>query len=85
MAYLTKEQRKEKLVHSCDGFTFTSCVDLSIPIKVTAYTDSSTERAGRYPGLFAVAVANFTGWWIFAFHGKLNGFPGLDTLRFEFD
>ena len=80
MGYISKEDRKKRLEHEVVGYTFTSCLDLSTGVKVTRawYADKSPAGLSR-------AVAVFTGWWMCNIHRELNGFSGLDTIRWIFE
>lgn len=81
MAYLTDKERKKPIVHLCDWYEFTSCVDLSQGVKIRPIIDKPEYRANL--SLIARDVASFTTWWIINFHGDLNGFSGVDTIKWE--
>lgn len=84
MAYLTEEERKKPFSHVCDYFIFESCVDLSIGIKATPIVpDKSNEMVN--PDIIARDVATLTTWWIMNILPTLNGFSGIDTIKWDFE
>lgn len=76
MKYLTNEQRKEKYVEIVNHFTFESCIDLSVPVKVHHFKPGMEAQ-------LAQEVGCFIGRWLRIVHPQLNGFPGLDTVKYE--
>lgn len=81
MSYLTQEERKQPISHMCNYFTFKSCADLSQGVKITAITGNPKYKEN--PNLIAQDVACFTCWWVLTFRENLNGFAGLDTIKWE--
>lgn len=75
---LTTEDRKEKLQHGCDYFTFESCLDLSKPIKVIPYGNAKEVSLEIY----SRDVASFICWWTHFIHKDLNGFSGFSHVKF---
>lgn len=76
--FLTKEDRKEKLVHGCDYLTFETCIDLSKPVVVSTFVcdEVSAENYSR-------DVASFISWWMSFVWKDLNGFSGFGSVKFE--
>lgn len=76
---LTPEERKEKLEHGFDHFTFVTCLDLSEPIKVIPYGTASLFSIDDY----SRDVARFISWWTHFVQKDLNGFSGFHNVKFE--
>ena len=76
---LTSEDRKEKLQHGCDDFTFETCLDLSEPIKVIPYGNPNEVSLNVY----SRNVASFICWWTHFVKKDLNGFYGFHNIKFE--
>jgi hypothetical protein len=76
MSYISKEERKKPLEHHVNGYLFKSCIDLSNGVTVVRmeYADHSNEALSK-------AVAEFTAWWTVNIHRYLNGFSGMDCIR----
>ena len=56
---------------------------MSIGIKaIPIIADKSNEQVG--PDIIAKDVASFTAWWTRSILPTLNGFPGLDTVKWNF-
>jgi hypothetical protein len=83
MSYLTEAERKEKIIHNCEYYQFESCVDLSQGVKIKQIYYRDEDLTKTHPEKLAVDVAQFTIWWTYSFHKKLNGFSGIDTIKFE--
>lgn len=84
MAYLTEEERKQKISHQCDRFNFVSVVDLSGGVKVYHPFGASDKVFTRaYSEMLARDTASFIAWWMITFHEKLNGFQGFGSVKFE--
>lgn len=77
---LSAEDRKEPLERGCDYFTFKTCLDLSEPIKVTAYGLKAEYSAE----LYSRDLASFISWWTHFVMKDLNGFSGFYNVKFEF-
>lgn len=77
--FFTPEERKQKISHQCDWFNFESVADLSTGVTIYHPFGANTNTA-TYQEKLAQDVALFTAWWILNFHGRLNGFSGLDTI-----
>ncbi len=75
---LTSEQRKEKLQHGCNDFTFDTCIDLSEPIKVIPYGNPKEVSLEIY----SQNVASFICWWTHFVQKDLNGFSGFSHVKF---
>ena len=76
MAYLTQEERKQQCQDYYNGFTFDCIRDLSQPVVITGDI-ANTKR-------LCSAITNFIGMWMYSTHKNLNGFAGLDTIKYEF-
>lgn len=76
---LTTEDRKEKLKHGCNFFTFETCLDLSEPIKVIPYGTQKEYLLSSY----SKDIASFICWWTHFIHKDLNGFSGFHNVKFE--
>lgn len=83
MSYLTEAERKEKIIHNCEYYQFESCVDLSEGVKIKQLYYRDDDLIKTNPEKLAADVAQFTIWWTYSFHKKLNGFSGIDTIRFN--
>lgn len=81
MAYLSDKERKEPIKRICRYYEFTSCADLSQGVKIRPLTENPEYKTATY--LIAQDVASFTAWWINAVHKNLNGFSGMDTIKWE--
>lgn len=82
MAYLTEDQRKEKIIHNCNYFQFESCADLSIGVTIRCLHYGLNEILKKKPEILASDSVQFAMWWSRNFHTKLNGFSGIDTIKF---
>lgn len=78
---LSTEDRKEPLFHQCDYLSFSSCLDLSDPIKVSYGIPNGRVSLQNYTR----SVASFFAWWSHFVHKDLNGFSGMSHLKFELD
>lgn len=76
---LTDEDRKERLEHGCQYFTFKSNLDLSDGIKVIPYGTWDEYPIEKY----SQDVASFFCWWNMFVMEDLNGFPGMSHIKFE--
>ena len=83
MPYLTETERKQPIRHMCQWYEFSSCADLSEGVKIKPIVDNPDFRGEKAINLIARDVAQFTAWWMISFHGKLNGFSGIDTIKWE--
>lgn len=79
LGYLTDEDRKKPLEHTCDWLTFTTCLDLSKPIKVEALGITTKVPLNKY----SQDIASFIVWWSHFVLPGLNGFSGMSHLKFE--
>lgn len=75
---LTKEDRKHRLEHGCDHFTFETCLDLSEPVKVIPYGNASSYSLEDY----SRDIASFICWWTHFVQKDLNGFSGFSHVKF---
>jgi len=82
-AYITTEERKKKLTHMCNYFNFESCIDLSQGVKVTPILRGKDMVEIPF-NVIAQDIACFTAWWTMNILPTLNGFSGLDTIKWEF-
>lgn len=78
--HITEDDRKQPLVRGCEWFTFSTCLDLSEPIKMTPYHCSSGKVCLRN---YSSDIASFISWWTIFVHKDLNGFRGLHSVKFE--
>ncbi|MDD3875492.1 MAG: hypothetical protein PHT69_02665 [Bacteroidales bacterium] len=76
---LTNEDRKETLQHSCDYIEFTTCLDLSEPVKMRLYGTSNKISIQNY----SKDIASFICWWTHFVQKDLNGFSGFYNVKFE--
>lgn len=75
---LTNEDRLQPLSHTCDYFTFTSCLDLSIGVIVTPLGSYKS-----YPvDVYSKDLASFISWWTYFIMCDLNGFSGFSHVKF---
>lgn len=79
VGYLTKEDRKEKLVRGCDHFTFHSCLDLSDGVLVVPYGDGREFTIEQY----SRDLASFVSFWNNFVAKDLNGFSGFQNVKFN--
>lgn len=78
--FLSSEDRKEPLVHTCDHFTFRTCLDLSEPVLITPLGLSKTAALDKY----TQDVSMFISWWMNFVFPDLNGFSGFSGVKFQF-
>ena len=76
---LTDSDRKQPLVHGCDHFSFISCIDLSIGVKVVPHGNYDIYSISRY----SQDLASFMCWWNRFVMSDLNGFSGFSHVNFE--
>ena len=76
---LSNSDRKQPLIHSCSHFTFESCIDLSIGVKVTPFGNYDKYSINRY----SQDLASFMCWWNHFVMKDLNGFSGFSQVNFE--
>ena len=81
MEYLTEKERKEKISHRGNYYSFESCVDLSTGVAISANSANMTDFK---PVALVSDTMQFTAWWMLTYHKRLNGFAGLDTIKFVF-
>lgn len=81
MSYLTQEEIKEHISHHGEYFKFSSCVDLSQGVLVQPLYHDLKDIMVK-PERLIMDTALFTSWWINNFHKRLNGFSGLDTIKY---
>jgi hypothetical protein len=79
--FLSSEDRKKPLEHSCDMFKFVSCVDLSIGVKVIPYTFISSDKFSVED--YSRDLCSFMVWWTNNVWNDLNGFNGFSNVKFE--
>jgi hypothetical protein len=77
--YLTDEERKEKLEHGCNYFTFESCLDLSQTVRVIPYGNNDEYSLE----LYSRDLASFITWWSHFVLKDLNGFSGFHNVKFR--
>lgn len=82
MAYLTEEQRKEFLIRNFEFFQFESCVDLSKGVTIRSIHYDLDYILKNKPEALARDSARFGLWWSNNFLSKLNGFQGMDCVKF---
>lgn len=76
---LTDSDKKKPLFHSGQHFTFESCIDLSIGVKVTPFGNSN-----KYPvNYYSQDLSAFMCWWEYFVKKDLNGFSGFSHVNFE--
>ena len=76
---LSSEDRKARLEHGCEYFTFKTCVDLTEPIIVTPYGNATKFSINSY----SRDVASFICWWTNMVQIDLNGFSGFSNIEFK--
>lgn len=83
MAYLTENERKQKISHMASWFTFESVADLSGGVNI--YNPFSKEDSVKdsWNELLAKDTAIFIMWWARTFYGNLNGFPGFGAIEWK--
>jgi len=79
LGMLTDEDRKARLQHGCEHFTFETCLDLSKPIKVIPYGTRQEFSVQEY----SRDVSSFMVWWTNNVMKDLNGFSGFHNVKFE--
>ena len=77
---LTDEDRKAPLVHTCNYFTFETCLDLSEPIKVIPLSNKTDLVSLQ---AYSKDVCSFICWWSHFVKKDLNGFSGFSNVKFE--
>lgn len=75
---LSNEDRKKKLEHGCEYFTFITCLDLSEPIEIIPYGNATEFSLDIY----SRDIASFFCWWTHFVHKDLNGFSGFSNVNF---
>jgi hypothetical protein len=73
--YLTQEERKYPIGHGCTHATIEAVADLSGGVTIKPYCGNYTKEQ------MACDVAQFTAWWCREIHKRLNGFSGLDCIK----
>lgn len=76
---LTDSDRKQPLIHSCQYFTFETCIDLSIGVKIKPFGNYDKYSVSRY----SQDLASFMCWWNHFVMKDLNGFSGFSHVNFE--
>lgn len=76
---LSDQDRKQKLEHGCQHFTFVTCLDLSTPIKMIPYGSIGKFTMNQY----SQDIASFIAWWCHFVQKDLNGFSGFSHVKFE--
>jgi hypothetical protein len=76
---LTDSDRKQPLTHGCNYFTFESCIDLSIGVKVIPFGNYDKYSVSHY----SQDLASFMCWWNHFVMKDLNGFSGFSHVNFE--
>jgi len=79
--FLTKEERKNPIEHGCSHATFKAVADLSSGVTIKPYGDGKNYTAQQ----MACDVAQFTMWWGRELHKRLNGFSGIDTIKWTIE
>lgn len=74
--YMTEEERKQPFSYFTEGFQFETCVDFSLPVKVTPLGEYNKE-------MLCKAIASVTAHFMLWVHPRLNGFSGVDTIRWN--
>lgn len=85
MSYFTTEERKAKIAYHGDYFTFKSCADLSMGVTITMDDYYSNKDFMLYVPKLISDTARFTTHWMVNFKPKLNGFSGMDTVKFNLE
>lgn len=80
--YNTPAEKTARIFHSCDRFSFESCVNLSQGVKITPLVDGDeSDKPVKVKRDHLIAdVAQFTLWWTLNIYPELNGFSGIDTI-----
>ena len=78
--YCTDEQRKQSLDHRCNHLDFKSCIDLSVGVKITCFYSDKVSLTN-----YTKDIASFMTWWTLNVLPMLNGFSGVDTIKFEIE
>jgi len=76
MKYLTEVERKQRSMDIFNGFTFEYTVDLSDEIYIHPPINHTEEE-------LCSAITQFVGMFMVTTYGKLNGFNGLDNVKFK--
>jgi hypothetical protein len=76
---LTDEDRKQPLSRGCNYFSFETCVDLSIGVKVIPYGSALLYSVNNY----SQDLASFMCWWNHFVMKDLSGFSGFSHVKFE--
>lgn len=79
-AYYTEKEREKAFVFDGEHFTFKTCNDLSHGIEVTPNAPINKEE--QY-NLLAIDISLFTLYWNENHRERLNGFSGLDTVKWK--
>lgn len=83
MSYYTEEERKEEWIFECDHFTFKTCKDLSRGVTVTPRNVNTAILGQELMNMLAQEISRFTFYWLLYHKDKLNGFSGLDTIKWK--
>jgi len=81
--FLTDSDRKKSLNHQCEHFIFESCIDLSVPVKVTPYGYDANKLKKYSVDSYSQDVSSFICWWTNNVMKDLNGFSGFRSVKFE--
>ena len=75
---LTAQDGKALFKHQTANFLFETCLDLSEPVKITAF--SRTEVSAN---MYSQNIAEFIAYWAYFVRKDLNGFSGFSNVKFE--
>lgn len=81
--FYTDKERKEEWIFDCDHFTFQTCRDLSCGVTVTPKASIMTYPRQELINMLTQETSRFTFYWLFYHKNKLNGFSGLDTVKWN--
>jgi hypothetical protein len=77
---ISNEDRTQSLTHGCNWFTFVTCVDLSIGVKVIPYGGINDKYSIEK---YSQDLSSFMCWWNHFVMKDLNGFSGFSHVTFE--
>jgi len=80
--YNTKEEKLQPIEHVCEWFRFKSTVDLRNGVEITPIVHYSE---GIEVDRLMADVATFTAWWMLWIYPEINGFSGIDTVKWKLD
>lgn len=81
--FYTEEECKQEWVFDCEHFRFVTCRDLSKGVTVMPLVSKVQYLDEELMNKLSNEISRFTFYWTFYHKGKLNGFSGLETVKWN--